>query len=293
MKKRINNLALITFSGEGCSIAKKFQDRTDGKVVVGIIEDQKDIYTPEELVKMEEEGKDPSDEGENGETKKLRLSNYDGMLEKYSADSVVEFLKKQEDKESWFVFCDMNTCFKYAEMLAEFMPYGNFPTLEHRIMESDREKAKQFIAENYPDVAKQKVWECKKVEEAIKVVQEAGDLLVLKGNNPDAPTIVPPTEDIETSNEILINSLEENKDLYNAGGMILEVKLGDAIELTPERVYFNGEEVITSLDIETKRKYAGDVGAELVGCGTDIVIVTDMDDRINEIAFPPIVDEMA
>jgi hypothetical protein len=242
---------------------------------------------------MKEEGKDPSDEGENGETHKLRLSNYEGMLETYSADSVVEFLRNQENKEEWFVFCDMNYVFKYATMLAEFMPNGNFPTVEDRTLESDREKAKEFIEQNYPDVAKQKVWECKTVDEGIKLVEETDEILVLKGNNPDAPTIVPPGEDIETAQELLVNALEENKDLYNAGGMIFEAKLDDAIELTPERVYFNGEEIFTSLDIETKRKYAGDVGSELVGCGTDMVLLTDMDDKINKIAFPQIVDEMA
>jgi hypothetical protein len=293
MKNKIKNLALITFSGEGCSIAKRFKDNTEGEVIVGIIEDQADIYTPDEIKKMKEEGKDPSDEGEKGETKKLRMSNYSGVIDVYSADSVVDYLKKRDDKDSWFVFCDMNTCFKYAEKLSAFMPHGNFPTLEHRILESDREKAKEFIAQNYPDVAKEKVWECKTVDEGIKLVQDSDDMLVLKGNNPEAPTIVPPGEDIETCKELLINALEENKDLYNAGGMIFEVKLEDAIELTPERIYYDGEEVFTSLDIETKRKYAGDVGSELVGCGTDMVLLTEMDDKINTIAFPPIVDEMA
>jgi hypothetical protein len=295
MKQKIKNLALITFSGEGMSIAKHFKDDIgdEGKVIVGIIEDQADIYTQEELKKMKGEGKDPSDEGEDGKTKKLRLSGYEGILDTYSADSVVEFLKKQEDKESWFVFCDMNYCFKYATMLSEFMPHGIFPTEEQRAMESDRERAKEFIHENYPDVAKERVWECKTVDEGMKLIESAGELLVLKGNNPDAPTIVPPTDDIETSNEILLNALEENKELYNAGGMIFEAKLTDAIELTPERCYYNGEEIFTSLDIETKRKYAGDVGSELVGCGTDIVLMTDMDDKINKVAFPPIVDELA
>ena len=60
---------------------------------------------------------------------------------------------------------------------------------------------------------------------------------------------------------------QKNADTYNAGGLIFEVRLDDAIELTPEIVFFDGDLVYTSLDIETKRKYAGDVGAELVGCG--------------------------
>ena len=52
---------MFTFSGEGCSIAKRFKDDIGdaGQVIVGIIEDQKDIYLPDEIKKMEEEGKDP------------------------------------------------------------------------------------------------------------------------------------------------------------------------------------------------------------------------------------------
>jgi len=287
----IKNLALLTFSFEGGAVAKRFQDE-GGKVVVGVIEDMKDIFLPMELDAMEKEGKDPSDEGKDGEKKK-RLKSFEGMLEIYSAESVIEFLKKQDNKDEWFVFCDMNYTFKYAEQLAEFMPHGNFPTAEHRELEVDRDKAKQFIAKNYPDVSKDQHHEFSNIEEAKKFLETSDDVFVLKGDSLDAPTVVPPTDDVETARQILIEALEKNKQAYEAGGMILEVKLEDAVELTPEAMFYDGKLLCTNLDIETKRKYAGDVGGELVGCGTDLIIVTKPEDKLNQMAFPKIVNRLA
>ena len=294
MKKKIKNLALITFGGDGMPVANRFKESIgeEGKVIVGMIKNAKDIYLPSEIKKMEEEGEDP-EKIEKEEDKKVRFKLYEGILDVYAADSVVEFLKGVENKEEWFVFFDMNTCFKYGEIIQEFMPYGNFPTAEQRELEVDREKAKKFIEDNYPDVKKEQHWEFKTAEEGIKFVEQSDEILVLKGNNGEAPTVVPPVDDLETAKELLIEALETNKDKYNAGGLIFEVKLEDAIELTPERIYFEGEELFTDLDIETKKKYAGDVGGQLVGCGTDCIIMTNMDDKINQVAFPEIVDEMA
>lgn len=287
----IKNFALITFSGEGLSVAKKFQDKigTQGRVVVGMIENSEDIYLPQEIEAMKADGKDPNDE--DGQKERFKL--YDGILDVIAADELIKFLQKQNNKDEWFVFTDMNYCFKYATMAAEFMPYGNFPTAEHRMLEVDRNKGKEFIEQYYKDVSKDKHWEFKTVDEALKFLETSDDVLVLKGDGVDAPTVVPPTEDVEAAKQILQDALEKNKDKYNAGGLIFEVKLDDAVELTPERVYMNGVALYNTLDIETKRKYAGDVGGELVGCGTDLVITTDSKDKLNQIAFPPIVDEMA
>jgi hypothetical protein len=272
-------------------VAKRFQDE-GGKVIVGVIEDMKDIFLPMELDAMEKEGKDPSDEGKDGEKKK-RLKSFEGILDINTADSVVEYLKKQDNKDEWFVFCDMNYTFKYAEQLAEFMPHGNFPTAEHRELEVDREKAKQFIENNYPDVSKDEHHEFSNIEEAKKFLETSDDIYVLKGDSLDAPTVVPPTDDPEVAKQLLIEALDKNQESYNAGGLILELKLEDAIELTPERMFYNGKELCTSLDIETKRKYAGDVGGELVGCGTDLIIATNPKDKLNQMAFPDVVSHLA
>ena len=87
------------------------------------------------------------------------------------------------------------------------MPYGNFPTAKHRELEVDREGAKKFIEDNYPDIDHEGHIEFANVTEAEKFVIDCGELLVLKGNNGDAPTIVPPTDDLETNHKIIIDAL--------------------------------------------------------------------------------------
>ena len=52
-------------------------------MIIGLVDDQKDIYTPMELEAMAKDGKDPSLEEEDGEdARKPRLSLYEyGILD--------------------------------------------------------------------------------------------------------------------------------------------------------------------------------------------------------------------
>ncbi|MDE2233415.1 MAG: hypothetical protein KGJ90_04890 [Patescibacteria group bacterium] len=286
----IKNLCLITYSWEGAGIAKRFKDSIGegGRVLVGLIENNSDILLPSEKSAMENEGKDPNEE----EGRNERLNVMKGILDVRTAQSVVDYLRTVEDKGEWFVFCDMNYTFKYATMLSEFMPHGNFPTAFHRELEVDRNKAKEFIEENYPHVNKGKHVEFKDVASAKKFLEKADEVYVLKGDGMDAPTVVPPTDEVDAARQLLLDSLDKNAESYSAG-IVLEVKLSDLIELTPEKVFYDGKPLYASLDLENKKKYAGDVGGELTGCSQDLVFETSFNDKINKIAFPSAVDELA
>jgi len=92
-------------------------------------------------------------EKEDLEDKKQRLSQYDGMIRKYPAKKVFEALKKIKDKSQYFLFFDQNNLFKYAEELLEAgFTKGLFPTEDDYEFEKDRERAMEFVKENYPEV---------------------------------------------------------------------------------------------------------------------------------------------
>jgi hypothetical protein len=73
---------------------------------------------------------------------------------------------------------------------------------------------------------------------------------------------------------------------------MLEQKIVNGVELTPQAVFYDGKLVFTDLDIETKTIGGAEKGPN-VGCGTNLIIRTDPEDRINKIAFPPYIHELA
>ncbi len=261
----LKNFVLITASGEGLPVA--LRAKQEGlNVVVGVVEDWKDTLTKDELA-----GYKP----ENPIARKKRLETYDGLLKKLPAQKVVDFLLQMEEsrKQETFVYADMNYVLKFTSQLMNSGIPGIYFTEEDRTLESDRNKAKEFVKKHYPDISTGDVKEFSKVDDAKK--------------DPEVSVFL----DGEQGKQVM-SALEQDKKLYEKGGFILERKIKNALEFTPMICFYDGEVVFTDLDIELKKKTAGDKSVT-VGCASNLVFKTDPEDKINKIAFPPIVYEMA
>jgi phosphoribosylamine-glycine ligase len=272
----------ISFGGESLPIAYKLVQ--EGKTVVyGMIDDSKDTLTENEL-----DGYNP----ERPEDKKYRLRLYDGLLEKNTADQVVVWAKSVKNPSEWFVFSDINNTFKYMDKLRAMGFVGLMPTEEERTMEADRNKAKEFVKKHYKDLDVAEVQEYSKVEDAVDFLEETEDTWVLKALGERGKTIVPQTHDVEFAKTALIDVLTEKKKDYESEGFILEKRIHPVREVTPEAVFWDGKLVFTTVDIENKPAFDGNLGCQ-TGCSQCIVFETDKKAKINDIAFPPVVYEMA
>jgi hypothetical protein len=115
---------------------------------------------------------------------------------------------------------------------------------------------------------------------------------VLKSNMDDASAFVPNVDDPVLAAKQVIEVMDKDAGSYGSEGFILEVLIPSVIELTPERLYYNGVPLGTSLMIENKPLGSGNISIQ-TGCAADLVFPIADADRINQIAFPPIVDELA
>lgn len=267
----LKRVYILSAFGEGSSIAPHLEGLD---VVMGQIEDLKDTMLPQEKKKEE----DP-------EEKKRRLSVGDGLVKKISAEKLVKMVNQDPSPEEAFVFTDLNVCWKFAEQMKDSGVPGIYPTKEDRELEVDREKMKEIFAKEYKDLEPSVVEEFKKIEEGIRFLESSEDCWVLKGYDVDAPTVVPDTDDPEKAREQVVAALEANKDKYEKSGYILEKMIQDAIELTPEAIFYDGKMIAASIDIELKRQYAGDIGP-MCGCAADLVFPITLDSPILKTAFP-------
>lgn len=279
-KNSIKTFVLLTAGWDGTPIAYHIQEHNpDIKVLVGQVQDFNELD-------IDKEPEDPKD-------KKQRLSQYEGMMKKYPARKLVDALKKIEDKENYFIFCDQNNLFVYAEeLLKAGFTMGLFPTRQDFEFEKDREAAMNFVRDNYSRVKIIIHSKFKTTEEAKEYVESVDYPLVLQSQGDYVSTICP-VDDVELNHTEIINALEKYKKDYEQGEIILKEKLIKPIEITPQIVFYNGEPVFTDIDIETKNIGDGENNGNQVGCGSNIIIKTEFDDEINQIAFPPIVAAMA
>jgi hypothetical protein len=272
---------VFTFDGYGLPIAHQLQ-REGRDVIVAQVQSQDDVIS--EI----ERGLDPEDE----EERSRRLSLYDGLLEKTTEQEALRLLQGIRDPKEWFIFFDLNHHFKFAEQVQCLGFHGNFPQEDDYLLEIDRERAKDFVAENYPNVRVGRKHRFEKAKEAEAFLNETDDLWVLKGLEEEARTVVPDVDDLDLAKGQILDALKQNPDEYESAGFILELLIPGAMELTPQKVYYDGEPVSTMMCIENKPIGAGNVGP-MTDCAQDLVFWTDLDDKINRIAFPPVVDEMA
>lgn len=280
MDKKYNQIKTwitLTADGSGFPVAQHLQ--LEGKeVIVGQVQDKSELKTGEK---------------EEPEDKKKRLTSFEGIVKKYPADKLVKALKKVKNKDDYYIYCDRNNLWFYAEQLVKAgFKNGIFPTKADFDLEKEREQAMSFVEDHYTDIQIIPFQKVSTVEEARTLVEEAETPLVIQSEGDFVNTVVGP-DDVEQSRQVILATLDKHEKEYARGEIILKQKLVAPVEITPQIVFWNGEVVYTSLDIETKNVGDGENNGPQVGCGTNLIIRTELKDYINEIAFPPKVYEMA
>lgn len=275
---KIKTWVTLSNGWDGLPIAYHIQ-MEGGESLVGQVQNKKELKN--------------GDNDEEAEDKKERLSQYDGMVKKYPAEQLVKALKKVKNKDEYFIFCDQNSLWVYAEQLLKAgFTKGLFPTKADYDFEKGREEAMQFVKENYPGVKIINYEKYSTVEEAKAAVEASEVPLVIQSEGDYVSTIVG-EDDVEKSKITILASLDKHEKDYAKGEIIIKEKLVKPVEITPQIVFWNGVPVFTDIDIETKNIGDGENNGNQVGCGTNLVIRTEISDEINNIAFPPKVYEMA
>jgi hypothetical protein len=272
--------ALFTYEGLGLPIALRLQQE-GCDVIVGQVENNNDV-----LLDTESKTREPLSR------KQKRKLLFDGVLDKMTAADLVKHLKKISDPENYFVFFDDNMLFNYAAQVRDLGFHGNFPTAEDRRLEQDRSLAKQFALKHYQQLHVATNKDFSRAKDAIAFLRNTEDQWVIKGKDDHARTIVPESVDTELANKQLIEALTKDTKDYEKSGFILELLIPSIIELTPEKIFYDGQPIATTVDIENKPIGSGNIGTQ-TGCSEDLVFPTDLEDKINQIAFPSFVDEMA
>ena len=277
MPDSFQKFAIVSAYGEGLALAHHLQ--MEGKeVLVGMVDDLTDI--------MEKKPEDPK-------SRKMRLSQYKGILDIITPEKLFKKLESIEDKDEWFVIFDFNSMFKYADkVLAMGFSNGLFPSLLDYKLEADRDFAKRQVVKNYKDVKVAEVQQFKQIEEGIGFLNESDEFWALKGNDASASTLVPRSTKLENAKTALIMQLQEHKEDYERKGYIFERQIREGIESCPQLVYYNGKRVATSVDIENKAFSSTD-DSEMFGCALNVIQSTPMDCPLNDIAFPEFCDKLA
>lgn len=224
--------------------------------------------------------------------KRSRL--YDGLLEKRDAEKLLAEMAGYSAKDQWFVMFDYGDLWPWAERaLAMGFRKGVFPTESGYQLEEDRQAGKAFAKKHYPALHVNEANSFKTVEEAAAFLEENPDTVyVLKADASSAETVVPITNDPELARRQLLGALQSEGKEYEKDGFTLEEKIQNAIELSPVMVFWEGEPLFSLVEIENKGYGAGNVGRLTGGC-QNLSIQTPLDCRLNRIAFPPVVEQMA
>ena len=267
----------FTYDGCGLSIAKKLKEEGN-EVLVAQIQDSSELGVDKE---------------EKDEDKELRLSLYDGVLEKSTAKDMLKKMSKMENKDEYFVVFDFNNLWKYSEMAVKLgFTNGFFPTKKDWEFEEDRDGGKEFVKKHYKGLEVAEVQEFKTIEEGMDFLEDTEKVWVLKSYSPEGSTILPSSEDPEDAAKEIIGALKLEKKDYEKEGYILEERISNVIEITPAIVFYNGKPIFTDIDIENKPIGSGSVG-NMTGCSSNLLIKTELSEKINKIAFPPKIYEMA
>lgn len=276
-KPGVLNILWFTFDCIALSVVEKLI-KEGNNVIVAQVQDYRDL---------EEDTK------EDPESKRRRLSLYDGIVHKEDAKAVLRRIKGIKDKDEWIVWFDFNNMGVLAEeALALGFTKGLFPTVDDTSLERDRDAAKEIVKEHYPMLSVAEKHDFKSVDDAKKFLEETEGLWVLKGNADSAKTVVPANDDAELAKRVLFDALDAQKKDYEKEGFILEEKIIGGLELTPQIVFLDGKVVFTDIDLENKNIGAGNVGIQ-TGAMQTLVAKTRLTERINKIAFPPWVYEQA
>lgn len=271
----------FTFSGLALPVAYRLQQ--EGKeVLVGQVENIKDYVIEEEVKRAREDALD----------RERRLRLFKNMLKIQQAEKVIEHIKNLKHPKDHFVFFDENNLYRWADKIRDVGTEGNFPTRDNYLYEVDRDRAKKFVKQHFHKLHTPEVREFATISEGIEFLRDTQEIWVLKGKHDSARTFVPSTHDITHAKSQLIEMLNNFPEKYERLGYILELFIPCIIEMTPEKLYYDGVPLATTMNFENKSFGSGNISIQ-TGCAEDLVFPTDMEDRINKICFPPIIDEMA
>lgn len=274
MGKNIKRYIFFSLDGDTFPLAYKLQQEGED-VLVCQIQDAAVLGTQNWAAHKEEP-----------EVRRRRLSLYDGMLKKIPLNAAMSQMQAIKNKNECFVIFGDNFLFKISErVMAMGFDNGLLPTLKDHEREKDRAKAKDFVKNNYPGlkVSESKVFS--KTDEAIKFIQESDEFWVVKSDGNFGETIVPDKDDLEMAKKQVVGELQKGKHLYDKGKLILEPKIMNAIEFSPQMEFYDGEAVCSFVEFETRMFGSGDIGDQ-TGGNENLLIQTNLDAPINEIAFP-------
>lgn len=279
--KKISKYCFFSYDGTCFSLSKK------------LIDEGKDVLTCQVVDASALGVESGLNDKEDKESRRRRLSLYDGILEKKSLGDTLSWLKKQKNKEEIFIFFDYNTFYKIAAKVLK-MGYTNglFPTEEDFELEKDRAAAKERVKEHYPELKLKETKEFSKVDEVIKFIEESDKTWVVKSDGNFAETLVPDSEDEEMAKTQVISQLNEHKKDFEKGGIVVEEKISNPFEFAPIAVFYNGAPLFTHVEIETRMLGCQDIGQQ-TGGNQNIVMRTKPTDLINKIAFPDIIYDIA
>ena len=273
----INKYIWFTYDGCGVSIASKLE-KEGNTVIFAQIQDASELGI---------------DKVEKPEAKKLRLQTGDGIIKKFPAKEVLKKMASMKNKDEYFVVFDFNNLWRYAEMALKMgFKNGFFPTKKDYDFEEDRDGGKDFVKRFYKDLKVAEVQKFKTIEEGMDFLEDTDKVWVLKSYSPDGSTVLTSSEEPEEAAKEIIGALKLEKKDYEKEGYILEERIKNVIEITPAIVFYNGKPIFTDIDIENKPIGSASVG-NMTGCSGNLIIKTDLDEKINKIAFPPKIYEMA
>lgn len=235
---------------------------------------------------------EPDHDLEKGK-EEARQALYEGIIEKHDADDVLKWMKGIDNKGDYFCLFDYGDLFPYSQKALDMgFKVGIFPTEEGYKLEGDRQYGKEFAKKHYPQLKVAEVYEFKKVDEAVKFLDEQKDkIFVLKSEGSNAETVVPQTDDVDLGRRQIIGALQSEKADYEKG-FTLEPLIRNPIELSPVMVFWNGKPLFSVVELENKPLGSGNIGRLTGGC-QNLTIATPIDCPLNKIAFPTIIFEMA
>ena len=273
----------FTLGGNLLSIAKRLSDEGN-EVLVGMLRSDSQMEIPGVKDK------------ETSQEKIRRMSLYDGMIDKHSVESVFRELGKvrNRDKGDYFFFFDYNDLYNISERALKMgFTQGLFPTKFYYLMEKERSRAKSFVKANYPSISVADSFSFKIIQEGIDFIGDTEDkVYVLKSNGNAGGTVVPKTEDTKLAKEILIDTLKKHKREYEDGGFMFEEKIPNCLEVTPILAFYEGVPVYSVVEFESKQFGAGDIGLQKGG-NISLNVRTKLDCKLNQMAFPQIIHELA
>ncbi|HVZ12471.1 MAG TPA: hypothetical protein VG965_05560 [Patescibacteria group bacterium] len=270
---------VFTFDGSGTPVAQHLQ--LEGQdVVLAMVENMRTLAP------------DDDEYVEDKADKEARLSIFDGLIKKKSAEEIIKEMKKYKNPQDYFLYFDTNGLYPLAEQVKDLGFHGNFPTEEDYQYEVDRDKAKDFVKKYYSKLNIARKKEFKKPADAKKFLEGTDEVWVLKGNSDDSNAFVPDVDDPVLAAKQVIEALDKDSSTYESEGFILELLIPSVMEITPEKLYYDGVPIAMSIDIENKPIGSGNISVQ-TGCAADMVFPIAETDRIAQIAFPPIVDELA